>query len=86
MKTKIVQIGTSFGIRIPKALLEKSGLKGEVVVDARKHQIVIRPSKKVRQGWEESFKRMAKSGDDRLLDSEEVLSRQSNWDEDEWTW
>src|SRR2546426_854874 len=34
MKTRIVQIGNSQGIRIPKPLLQQTGLHGEVVIVA----------------------------------------------------
>ena len=34
MKTRIVSIGNSQGIRIPKLLLEQTGLSGEVEIRA----------------------------------------------------
>ncbi|MGD0896914.1 MAG: hypothetical protein ABR915_03700 [Thermoguttaceae bacterium] len=46
------------------------------------NRIVIRPARRPRQGWEERFRDMAASGDDRLLD-ETVPTR---WDKDEWQW
>lgn len=84
MKTRIVKIGNSQGIRIPKLLLERSSLAEEVELEAQDNQIVIRPLKRPRQDWEESFRAMAESGDDSLLD--ESLSAQTQWDEAEWRW
>lgn len=67
MKTRIVKIGNSQGVRIPKALLEQSGLEREVLLEVVDDSIVIRPARKVREGWGAAFAEMA-AGDDRLLD------------------
>ena len=68
MKTQIVKIGNSQGVRIPKALLEQTGLSGEVVLEVAASSIVIRASRKPREGWEEAFQRMAAESDDVLVD------------------
>lgn len=70
MKTHIVKIGNSQGVRIPKALLEQSGLQGEVVLEVADDSIIIRPLQKPREEWEAAFTQMAAAGDDRLLDEE----------------
>ena len=41
MKASIITIGNSKGIRIPKPLLEESGLSGNVELKARKGEIKI---------------------------------------------
>jgi antitoxin MazE len=84
MKTHIVRIGNSRGIRIPKSLLEETGLNGEVDLQALGGTLVIRPARKPREGWRAAFREMARRGDDALLD--EVPPTQSSWDEDEWEW
>jgi antitoxin MazE len=84
MKTRIIKIGNSQGVRIPKVLLEQSGLSAEVELEVQDAQIVIRSAKRPRQGWEETFRAMAKHQDDRLLDPD--LTGQTQWDEDEWQW
>lgn len=43
MKTSIIVIGNSRGIRIPKPLLEESGLTGEVDLQVIKGGIQIKP-------------------------------------------
>jgi len=83
MKTRIVPIGNSQGVRIPKPLLEQTGLTGEVEIRAANGSLVIRPAKKPRAGWSTAFQEMARLGDDALLDEAPSLSR---WDEDEWAW
>jgi antitoxin MazE len=84
MKTRIVRIGNSRGIRIPKPILEQTGLCGEVEIRAEKDAVVIRAATRPRAGWAAAFREMAQRGDDRLLD--DVVPSQSNWDEDFWEW
>jgi antitoxin MazE len=83
MKTRIVQVGNSQGIRIPKPLLDQTGLKGEVDIQVRQNSLVIRPGSKPREGWSKAFREMAQAGDDTLLDDAPNLSR---FDQDEWEW
>lgn len=85
MKTKIVKIGNSRGIRIPKSFIDESGLKSEVELEIDDGKIIIKPISKVREVWESAFRKMAENGDDSLLDSE-VLRKQSKWDGEEWEW
>ncbi len=84
MKTRIVRIGNSQGVRIPKLLLERSNLPDEVELEAHDNQIVIRSAKQPRENWELAFQAMAHRGDDDLLDQRPLP--QSRWDEDEWEW
>ena len=86
MKTKVVKIGNSRGIRIPKSLIEESGLKSEVELEVYDGQIIIKSISKTRESWGASFKMMAKNEDDVLLDSEPSLTEQSKWDKEEWEW
>ncbi|HYG80398.1 MAG TPA: AbrB/MazE/SpoVT family DNA-binding domain-containing protein [Pyrinomonadaceae bacterium] len=84
MKARIVKIGNSRGVRIPKLLLERSNLTEEVELEAQDHQIIIRSARQPRHGWESAFRAMAARGDDELLDKDSpTLTR---WDEDEWQW
>jgi antitoxin MazE len=68
MKTKIVRIGNSQGIRIPKSLLHQCHLVGPVEIDVQGNQLVVRSASRPRSGWEETFRTMHQAGDDRLLD------------------
>ena len=83
MKTRIVRIGNSQGVRIPKPLLEQSGLGEEVELEVRADEIVIRAASRPRAGWEEAFRSMADAGDDELLDPDVVSDP---WVDEEWTW
>ncbi len=84
MRTRIVKIGNSQGIRIPKLLLERSNLAEEVELEAEDDRIIIRSMKQPRQDWESAFRVMAERGDDSLLDNSSPA--QTQWDEDEWRW
>ncbi len=84
MKTRLVRIGNSHGVRIPKPLIEEAGLEGEVELSVRQNSIVIRSASKPRAGWDKAFKAMAAQGDDALLDGDVQTS--TEWDESEWSW
>ena len=84
MKTRIIKIGNSQGVRIPKLLLDQTGLSDEVELELQQNQIVIRAMHRSRQDWADEFRRMAEQGDDTLLDSD-VLAP-TTWDQEEWAW
>ena len=82
MRARIVRIGNSRGIRIPKPLIEQMGLEEDVEIVIQGNALVIRPAGRPRAGWVEAFRVMASQGDDVLLDE----TRATRWDEDEWQW
>ena len=84
MKTSIIRIGNSQGIRIPKLLLEQSRLEKEVELEVADKQITIRSARRPRHGWGDKFKLMAQNKDDKLIDS--VAHIQNRWEKDEWEW
>ena len=84
VETRIIKIGNSQGIRIPKLLLEQSDLGEQVRLELEGGRIVIGPAHAVRHRWEEAFKAMSERGDDELLDAEPLVP--TLWDEEEWEW
>jgi antitoxin MazE len=84
IKTRIVKIGNSQGIRIPKLLLQQVGLAEEVEVEAQAGQLVIRPSHTPRADWDTAFAEMAAQHDDRLFDDEPFVP--TEWEATEWSW
>ena len=54
MKTRLVKLGNSKGVRIPKRIIEQLALGDEVEVSARGDQLVIQASKRPRSGWGET--------------------------------
>lgn len=84
VRSRIIKIGNSQGIRIPKLLLEQANLVEEVELTLQDNGIVIRPAEQARAGWEEAFRLMADRGDDELLDGDAPPT--TRWDEEEWEW
>ena len=82
MKAKVIQIGNSRGIRIPKPILEQCGIKDSVELEVREQSLVIRPPNKVRSGWDGQYEQMAEAGDDRPMVAEE----ETKWGREEWEW
>jgi antitoxin MazE len=84
MKAHLIRIGNSQGVRIPKPLLEQTGLRDEVEMEVQDGGLVIRAVSHPRAGWDEAFAAMALQGDDALLDGKELVP--TRWDEEEWEW
>lgn len=82
IRSKIIRIGNSRGIRLPRAILEQAGLKDEVELKIEGNRLIILPASRLRQGWEMQFAAMAERGDDQLLDE----TAATDWDRQEWTW
>ncbi len=84
LKTRVVRIGNSQGIRIPKLVLEQLKLHDEIELQVKDGELIVRPLARARAGWAEQCRQMAERGDDQLLDPETLSA--SKWDGDEWKW
>ena len=82
MKTRLVLIGNSRGIRLPKTVLAEAQLEDEVELKAEQGCIVIRSAKLPRAGWAEAAQKMSERGDDRLIGA----SGSTRFDREEWEW
>jgi len=82
MKTKIVRIGNSRGVRIPKPLLEQAGLEEEVQIRVVESGIIIERAKLPRVGWGLAAELLRDRGEDSPLD--EVVA--TDFDESQWKW
>ena len=88
MKTKLVRIGNSRGVRLPKPLLDQAGLTDEVELEVRGGAIVITakgasaPARHPRVGWAEAAAKLREREGGGLLDA----STPTRFDEDEWRW
>ena len=80
--SKVVKIGNSRGVRIPRILLEQAGLTTDVEMRVDGNKLIIQSVQQIRKGWGAQFAAMAALGDDQLL----IQGSTSQWDEDEWTW
>jgi antitoxin MazE len=85
MRAKLVKIGNSKGVRLPKPILEASGLTDDVEIEVEKGRIVLMPAKRrPREGWTEDARRMVANGDD--VDPFKGATGLNSWDEEGWTW
>ena len=84
IKSKIVRIGNSQGIRIPHFLLQQLHLANEVEMSIQDDQLVIRSARKPRQDWEARFARTTPA--EELSIEQDDLPQLSDWDGTEWTW
>lgn len=82
MRARIIKIGNSQGVRIPKPILEQTGIMDDVEIEVEKNQIIIRPVKNAREGWDAAFKIMGKKGDDEPVVKDDNMYH--SWDEEEW--
>jgi antitoxin MazE len=83
MKTQIVQIGNSQGLRIPKVLLEESGIKGDVELEIVSNGILIRNISKPRADWHKRFELLRDHDDDAPHNESQTSSQ---FEVKEWQW
>ncbi len=83
IRTRLVKIGNSHGVRIPKVVLEQLQLTSAIELEIQNGQLIVRPCKVVRADWAAQFQRMAQQADDQLLDSASAITQ---WEETEWEW
>lgn len=82
MKSRLVRIGNSRGVRLPKPLIEEAGLQEEVEIQIRGNALVITSHGQPRAGWAEAARQMRERGQD-LLFHEPTSTR---FDDQEWRW
>ena len=82
MKVKIIPIGNSQGIRIPKPLIEEAELEGSLEMRVVESGLLIERISPPRTGWVDAAKKMRSRGEDGLLDDPVP----SEFDESEWEW
>lgn len=82
MKTRIVRIGNSRGVRLPKPLIEEAGLGDEVELRVVETGLLIERAPQSRTGWADAAALMHERGEDSLLDEPSA----TDFDESEWVW
>ena len=83
IKTRLVKIGNSHGVRIPKLILDQLNLSVDVELEIQADHLIVRPSTHPRADWVAQFRQMAAHGDDQLLDPDQPLTA---WEATEWQW
>lgn len=79
MRTQVVQVGNSRGIRIPKTVLSELRLEDEVELSIEGSALVVRRARRPREGWDAAI---TKAGPQPMLDPETP----TNFDQSEWQW
>ena len=79
MKTRLIRIGNSRGVRLAKALLEEAGLTDKVEIRAQPGSVVITAISVVRTGWAEAAAKFAPGG---LVDAPTA----TRFDREAWQW
>ncbi len=82
MKTRLVRIGNSRGIRLPKTIIMQAGLTDEVELGVRDGAVVIARATSARSGWADAAKQMRQRDEDRLLDA----PTPTRFEKKEWQW
>jgi antitoxin MazE len=60
VELKIVPIGNSRGVRLPKEIIERYAIEDTIVLEAHEETLVFRNKHDKRLSWEETFKGMAR--------------------------
>jgi antitoxin MazE len=81
MKARLVRIGNSRGVRLPKAVIEQVGLDDEIELSVEDNRVIITAASPPRSGWAAAARRLGAESRG-LLDSPSL----TRFDEDEWQW
>ncbi len=63
-QAKLIRIGNSQGIRLPKKLISKYGLGDNVILEEVENGILLHAANEGKLSWEDTYKQMALEGDD----------------------
>ena len=81
MVLKVVRIGNSRGVRLPRKVLDRCRVADAVTLEIRGRRIILTPLlRKPREGWNEAAKAMHAGGGDRLLIPDALT------DDADWVW
>jgi antitoxin MazE len=83
MKTELVRIGNSRGVRIPKPLIEQCGLGETVELRVANNRLIISPGRQPRQGWDDAFRASRHATHDELMLEN---AEPNEFDHKEWRW
>ena len=83
VKTKVIRIGNSRGIRIPKVILDQCHINDEVELETKEDCLIIKSSHSARDGWGAAFRKMHENHEDALVIDDSLTNE---FDEEEWDW
>ena len=80
MKSSLIKIGNSRGVRINANIIKECELESEVEIKVVDKKIIIEAVKEPRADWNKSFEEMHKNSEDALF-----ISNSNTFDKD-WEW
>ncbi len=83
MKTELIRIGNSRGVRIPKPIIEQCGLGDTVELRVVDDRLILSAPRAARHGWDDAFRQAGPSAHDELL-LDAVPS--GTFDREQWKW
>ncbi len=81
-QTKLIRIGNSRGIRIPKPMIEQCGFGERVELRVENHRLIVSSQRAPRQRWEEAFRAAGPAAQDELL----LEGVGTKFDRKKWKW
>jgi antitoxin MazE len=81
MKARLVRIGNSRGVRLPKAVIEQVGLGEEVDLTVEGRRVILTAAQAPRTGWADAAARLNAESPG-LLDPD----TRTRFEDDEWRW
>ena len=84
MTLKLIQIGNSMGIRLPKKLIEQFNFNNEIDAEIKRDGLLLRKKNNSRAGWKKQILREIKKGGypESLIEG----NIENEFDESEWQW
>ncbi|MGE0726206.1 MAG: AbrB/MazE/SpoVT family DNA-binding domain-containing protein [Alphaproteobacteria bacterium] len=83
MRARLVRIGRSRAVRLPKAMIDQCGLGDEVEVNVDRGTVVISPVRRPREGWDTAFAAANRRSKDPVALPDHL---DTGWDEHSWKW
>ena len=82
MKTRLVRIGNSRGLRLPKPRIEEAGLNEEVEITLRDGALIITSADHPRAGWDAAVQLLLERREDYVFEE----GAPTRFDDEEWEW
>jgi antitoxin MazE len=83
MKIKLITIGNSKGLRLPKTIIQQYKIGEDLQIELQEDGILLKPLTKPRTGWLEQFEKEVKP-----IEKQEKnwMESRNRFDKEEWTW
>jgi antitoxin MazE len=75
VRSKLIQIGNSRGVRLPKSVIQQCGMEDELEMTVQGDQLIIQAVRSARMNWDEQFQRIAIRGEDHP-----ITEKLEDWD------